>query len=428
MTNPIYDLMYRGESGAAGYNAYNRGTYTDAQGRERIRPGDPPMDFSRFTLGEVMDMQHLPRRDPDRVFAVGKYQIIPGTMDTAVARLGLDRNQPFTPEMQDRIFSEYLLRDKQPSVRDYIEGRQGATLQQAQHGLAREWASFGDPDKGGRSYYGGANRAHITLEQSAAALNQMRAEYAAAIGRGLSADEAWRAATAIDPAQRTQAPGAQTPQAGPMADGKLQRGERGDDVRGLQRSLNQLGVTDDRGQPLETRSGVYGPHTEAAVRKFQQANGLEPTGIADQATLEAIGRRLPEGRVTVERAEVTGSAQPQTGGQPLVTDPSHPNYALFQAIGGQLPAGTDPRVTASITLQALENGITSPDRLRGVAVRGSDVHLQGPYEGARVSVDLNAPTPDLQAMSDHMRTQTQERMQEEQRRLQQSQAPQTVSI
>lgn len=210
-----------------------------------------------------------------------------------------------------------------------------------------------------------------------------------------------------------------------MADGKLQRGERGDAVRGLQRSLNQLGVTDERGQPLETRSGIYGQHTESAVRRFQQTNGLEPTGIADQATLEAIGRRLPEGRVTVDRAEVTGPVQPQTGRQPLISDPSHPNHDLFQAIGRQLPAGTDPRVTANITLQAMENGITSPGRLRGLAVRGNDVHLQGPYEGARVSVDLNAPTPALQAMSDHMRTQTRERMQEEERR-QQVQQPQTL--
>ena len=93
MSNPIYDLMYRGESGAAGYNAYNRGTYVDANGRERIRPGTPPMDFSKFTLGEIQDMQHLGRRDPDRVFAIGKYQIIPDTMDAAVARLGLDRNE-----------------------------------------------------------------------------------------------------------------------------------------------------------------------------------------------------------------------------------------------------------------------------------------------------------------------------------------------
>lgn len=75
--NPIYDLMYKGESGAAGYNAWNRGT-----GNNGIRPATHDMDFSRLSLGEVQRMQHLNRNDPDFVFAVGKYQIIPATMES----------------------------------------------------------------------------------------------------------------------------------------------------------------------------------------------------------------------------------------------------------------------------------------------------------------------------------------------------------
>jgi len=374
------------------------------------------MDFSRFTLGEVQDMQHLGRRDPDRVFAVGKYQIIPSTMDAAVAKLGLDRNQPFSPEQQDRIFSEYLLREKQPSVRNYVEGRQGTTLEQAQHGLAREWASFGDPYKGGRSYYGGANQAHITLEQSGAALNQMRFDYTAAIERGLSPDEAWRAATAIDPAQRTQtqAPRTERPQVDAMADGVLRRGENGEDIRGLQRSLHDLGYTGRDGKPLEL-DGDFGPNTEYAVRAFQRDYSLKTDGVAGPLTLTSIGEQLPQSRARVERAEGAGPVQPQASGRPLITDSSHPNHSLFVTIQRQLPEGTDPRVTANITLQALENGITGPEQLKGVAVRGSDVHLQGPYPGARVSVDLDAPTPDLQAMSDHMREQNQQQMRQQQR-------------
>ncbi len=439
MPNPIYDLMYGGESGAAGYNAYNRGTYTDAEGRERIRPGNPPMDFSRFTLGEVMDMQALERRDPERVFAVGKYQIIPDTMTGAVTSLGLDRNQPFSADLQDRLFSEYLLRDKQPSVRDYIEGREGATLRAAQHGLSREWASFGDPENGGRSHYGGANRAHITLDQSEAALTQMRRDYQAAIDRGLPRDDAWRAATAIDPAQRETRQPAQGAPA--MADGMLRRNESGPDVVGLQRSLNQLGIRDADGNALRD-DGDFGRRTEEAVRAFQRANGLREDGIAGPRTLNAIGEKLPPGTVTVERAEVTGLAdgrrteganrvEPATR-TPLVTDAAHPGNALFVAIQRQLPEGTRPEVAANVTLQAMENGITSPDRLRGVAVVGSNVHLQGPFEGARVSVDLNAPTADLRAMSEHMARQADEQTREQSRTREQDQRqtplPPTISV
>ncbi|MDR6843261.1 XVIPCD domain-containing protein [Pseudoxanthomonas sacheonensis] len=204
MSNPLLELMRQGESGAAGYNAYNRGTYTGSDGKQHIRGANGAIDFSQFTLEQVQDLQHLGRQDPDRVFAIGKYQIIPTTMDRSVEALGLDRSQRFTPQLQDKIFSEYLIVDKRPAVHDYITGEPGASLQAAQKGLAMEWASFGDPDKGGRSYYGGANRASITLEQSASALNQMREEYKANIDKGVSPDDAWKKVTASGNEQTRQ--------------------------------------------------------------------------------------------------------------------------------------------------------------------------------------------------------------------------------
>jgi len=174
MSNPLLDLIAQGESGAAGYNAYNRGTYTGTDGKQHIRTADRRIDFSNLTMGQVQDLQHAGRQDPDRLFAVGKYQIIPKTMDGAINALRIDRNAAFTPALQDQFFSDYLIVNKRPAVHDFIVGKSGVGLEDAQRGLASEWASFGDPDKGGRSHYGGANHASITLEQSAAALNQMR--------------------------------------------------------------------------------------------------------------------------------------------------------------------------------------------------------------------------------------------------------------
>lgn len=194
--NPLYDLMHQGESGVPGYNAYNRGTHWDAQKHKNVLVGaDHPIDFSKLTLGQVMDMQALPSRDSDRLFAVGKYQIIPQTLENAVRTLHLDRNQPFSHEIQDRIFSEYLIKDKRPQVRDYLMGKEAATLQSAQHSLAQEWASFPDPAKNGASYYSkdGVNKAHISLDQSANALKEMRASYKAAIDQGKSPSDAWAA-------------------------------------------------------------------------------------------------------------------------------------------------------------------------------------------------------------------------------------------
>ena len=45
-----------------------------------------------MTVGEVMRRQDLPQSHFDRLFAVGKFQMIPGTMEEAVRALGIDRN------------------------------------------------------------------------------------------------------------------------------------------------------------------------------------------------------------------------------------------------------------------------------------------------------------------------------------------------
>ena len=78
----------------------------------------------------------------------------------------------------------------------------------------------------------------------------------------------------------------------PLADGVLQVGERGEEVRALQTSLNQLGFRDGQGEELETHSGIYGGRTQEAIRAFQRANQLEATGNADARTREAIAQQL----------------------------------------------------------------------------------------------------------------------------------------
>ena len=54
-------------------------------------------------------------------------------------------------------------------------------------------------------------------------------------------------------------------------------------VRSVQQSLNQKGY--DAGAV----DGRWGSNTESAVRQFQEANGLAPTGSLDPQTLSALG-------------------------------------------------------------------------------------------------------------------------------------------
>ncbi|MGA1566205.1 MAG: peptidoglycan-binding protein [Ilumatobacteraceae bacterium] len=64
---------------------------------------------------------------------------------------------------------------------------------------------------------------------------------------------------------------------------ELGSGDVGDDVEALQVRLSRIGY------PVSPATGNYLELTAAAVTAFQSANGLEPSGRADRATLVALG-------------------------------------------------------------------------------------------------------------------------------------------
>lgn len=183
-----------------------------------------------------------------------------------------------------------------------------------------------------------------------------------------------------------------------MADGLLKSGDRGPEVVTLQQQLNALGYRGRNGHELETGSGIFGPETEHALREFQRAHGLQPDGKAgNRETLPALAHAADH---------------------PLVSEATHPNHALYldvtRRIAEQTGQPSSREAAANVTLQMLDNGIGSPADLRDVRVQGSMLHAKGPIEGDRVSVNLAAPTPDLQAMSDHMALQSQPGAREQQ--------------
>lgn len=79
------------------------------------------------------------------------------------------------------------------------------------------------------------------------------------------------------------APGvAAEPTVVPAAVGALARGARGERVRQLQTALAQQGFQ------VGEIDGDFGPNTAAAVSAFQSAHGLPVTGVADEATQQAL--------------------------------------------------------------------------------------------------------------------------------------------
>jgi peptidoglycan hydrolase-like protein with peptidoglycan-binding domain len=62
----------------------------------------------------------------------------------------------------------------------------------------------------------------------------------------------------------------------------LRRGDAGREVRDLQSALLRAGFNPG---PLD---GIFGPRTEAAVRRFQEVESLETDGIAGPVTLASL--------------------------------------------------------------------------------------------------------------------------------------------
>jgi peptidoglycan hydrolase-like protein with peptidoglycan-binding domain len=308
-SHPLRDLIHRGESQNRGYNDYNGGIYTGSDGRQHVRESSQSIDFSSMTLGEVQARQHR-----GELFAVGLYQVIPDTMDSAVASLNLDPKQRFTPELQDRIFSEYLVADKRPEVRDYITGKAGASLHSAEVAMSLEWASFGDPDKGDASHYGGANAASISVRECGEALQQMRADYQANLAKGLSPDAAFRDVTIGDAPLRSQSQG----RSGAGSE-VLMAGDLSQQVTALQNQLHRLGYTDGAGRPLEV-DGNFGGHTQHGVESFQRDHHLTVDGEVGPQTQAAIDQSVKIQGVRQLQAELNSLGYTDAEGNRLKVD------------------------------------------------------------------------------------------------------------
>jgi hypothetical protein len=180
------ELIAAHEGGRAGYGAFNRGIAGDSEGKS--------IDFSKLTIQNVMDMQSLPRGDPKKLFAVGKYQLIPATMAGAVRALKIKPAALMSPSLQELLFRGYLVGIKRPEVSEFIMSGDNTKLRAAQIALANEFASVGLPDTGLSRWAGtGGNKASITPEATVNALVKEHLSFAQNVKNGMNPDDAWMA-------------------------------------------------------------------------------------------------------------------------------------------------------------------------------------------------------------------------------------------
>jgi hypothetical protein len=151
-SKPIRDLVAIVES-RGDYNAYNNGI-AGSKGTGNYIP-------SQMTVSQIKSAQA--KTGNDRIFAVGKYQLIPKTFDTMVKTLGFSDSTVFNAENQEKAGEWLILKGagyRNGLINYFKTGSLGKEkdLQNAITDLALEFASF-------PSYYG------VTTSQAASRVN-----------------------------------------------------------------------------------------------------------------------------------------------------------------------------------------------------------------------------------------------------------------
>lgn len=111
-----------------------------------------------LTIKEVQDLQKKMVASNGVSSAIGKYQFIQTTLREAVKALGLDPNEKFSPEVQDKL-AIWLLKNR-TSFDKWATGEGDAAA--FQNELASQWASV--PNTSGKSAYAGDGVNNATAE------------------------------------------------------------------------------------------------------------------------------------------------------------------------------------------------------------------------------------------------------------------------
>ncbi|MCF5935354.1 carboxypeptidase [Xanthomonas perforans] len=120
-------------------------------------------------------------------------------------------------------------------------------------------------------------------------------------------------------------------------DGKLEQGERGEQVKQLQGQLAQLGAVGRDGKPLRA-DGDFGGNTKYAVEQFQREHGLQIDGVAGQQTQAALAKVLAQATPKQPEHTAAPAAPAQAASSRLLSDPHHPDNAMYNGAVSKLEA------------------------------------------------------------------------------------------
>ena len=172
----------------------------------------------------------------------------------------------------------------------------------------------------------------------------------------------------------------------------VKQGSQGDAVKAVQAELARQGYVGKDGKPLHA-DGVFGKHTEHAVKEFQRKHGLDADGIAGVKTLTAM--KLQLGAEKMCNVEVS-----------KMNNPGHPDYPLYLALSSRLPELSKDRITqAAIAVKAAN---ISEAQINKVMIHDDKLYITSTVPTVRAEVDLNQPVPtvtELQKQNDDINQQ-----------------------
>jgi murein DD-endopeptidase MepM/ murein hydrolase activator NlpD len=375
---------------------YTREQILDIIERQAQESGIPRDDFLRFAYIETGGRFNPNASNPSG--AKGLFQFVPGTAED----YGISGRE-FDPVVNTRaaaaLYSDNLgdiTRRQARSGHDFLSGNEtpsGLDLYLAHQQGAAGYASIQNAIEAGE-FTRTNTRRNILNNISELDVERLTGRAYADL-RGLDDRELantfskyWNtkyAAISI-PDRGIQASQSDAPareRASPLADGVLQSGERGEEVRALQTSLNQLGFRDGQGAELETRSGIYGGKTQEALRAFQAANQLEATGTADARTRDAIAQQLalPEqerNRAQAVEAQREGGLAWPTPGNRDINEADKPREGRGEfgtpRSGGRRHGGIDIQGDVGDPVVAVAGGTVVVRPNNGAA--GNTVHVR----------------------------------------------------
>lgn len=169
-------IIGKGESFGGDPTAYNV-KVGDGYAAKR-GSGDLGKPITQMTVGEIRELQNQ-----RKVFAVGKWQMIPSTLQSAIDAGKVGLGEMFDEATQDKLL-DFLIA-KRPLAQRYLNGDPTVSRDDAIADLAKEWAALGVPYpmqgakrwvQTGESYYSGVggNKASISPDLIGEALDRDR--------------------------------------------------------------------------------------------------------------------------------------------------------------------------------------------------------------------------------------------------------------